>query len=285
MSFFGISHLHRVKKYAHNPYATLGLIGVSLIGVLALGWPFFAQPESIFARYSTQSPWLMALIVPVAVMLVAASSIGDRPDARSLAILAVLIALITAVRPLGAGVAGLEPVWVIVIVGARALGPTLGFALGALGLLTSALVTGGVGPWLPFQMLVAGWVGLGAALFFARLRGRGEVFALASYSLVAGFAIGWLLNLWFWPVSTVGLAQIGYDPGLSGAELLSRWVTFSLATSLGFDLPRALLTCALVALISAPTLRVIRRATRTISVLAPAPVPVGLGQTGLTATK
>ena len=37
-----------------------------------------------------------------------------------------------------------------------ALGPGFGFALGATTLMSSALITGGVGPWLPFQMIAAG---------------------------------------------------------------------------------------------------------------------------------
>jgi len=151
--------------------------------------------------------------------------------------------------------------------------------------LTSALVTGGVGPWLPFQMLVAGWVGLGAALVFSKVRGRSEVLILTAYSLVAGFAIGWLLNLWFWPVSTSGLAGIGYDPSITGFDLVMRWVSFSLVTSLSFDIPRALLTAVLVALVAAPVLRVTRRATRQISVLAPERVPQVLGQKGLLASR
>jgi energy-coupling factor transport system substrate-specific component len=263
----------------------ISLSVLSLIGVLALGWPFIADPDSILARYATQTPWLMALLVPIAITLVAANTLGHRPDARSIAILALLIALITAVRPLGAGTVGLEPVWAVVIIGARALGPSLGFALGSLGLLTSALVTGGVGPWLPFQMLVAGWVGLGAALVFRKTHGRAEVLVLTGYSLVAGVAIGWLLNLWFWPVSTSGLAGIGYDPSVTGIDLLMRWVTFSLVTSLSFDIPRALLTGLLVGLIAGPTLRVIRRATRKISVIAPEPSPKVLGQKGLVAAR
>jgi len=261
------------------------LILLSLIGALALGWPFIAEPNSTLASYATQAPWLMALVVPIAIMLVAANTLGQKPDARSIAILALLIALITAVRPLGAGVAGLEPVWAIVIIGARALGPSLGFALGSLGMLTSALVTGGVGPWLPFQMLVAGWVGLGAALLFSKVRGRSEVLILTAYSLVTGFAIGWLLNLWFWPVSTSGLAGIGYDPSITGFDLVMRWVSFSLVTSLSFDIPRALLTAVLVALVAAPVLRVTRRATRQISVLAPERVTQVLGQKGLLASR
>ena len=43
---------------------------------------------------------------------------------------------------------------------------------------TSALVTGGVGPWLPFQMLGAAWVGLGAGLL-PPAKGRAEIVLLA----------------------------------------------------------------------------------------------------------
>ena len=37
-----------------------------------------------------------------------------------------------------------------------------GFALGCTSLFASALLTAGVGPWLPFQMICAAWVGMGA---------------------------------------------------------------------------------------------------------------------------
>ena len=42
-------------------------------------------------------------------------------------------------------------------------------------LFASALLTGGVGPWLPFQMLGAGWVGFVAGLPAARRAGRREL--------------------------------------------------------------------------------------------------------------
>lgn len=259
-----------VRPRLDSTLSTLGLIAVSFIGVLALAWPFFSSPGSLLARYSTQAPWLMAAIVPIAVLLVVTSVLGNLPDARTLALLAVLIALITAIRPLGAGLAGLEPIWAVIIIGARTLGPSLGFSLGSLGLLTSALVTGGVGPWLPFQMLIAGWVGLGAALITPNARSKTEVAVLAGYGAACGLGVGWLLNLWFWPISTSGLAVIGYDPNLGGVELLGRWVSFSLATSLGFDIPRAILTCVVVALTAGPGLRVMRRVSKQIQIITPA---------------
>ena len=46
----------------------------------------------------------------------------------------------------------------------------------------------GVGPWLPFQMIAAGWVGFGAGLL-PQLRGRAEAPLIAAYGAVA--AIAW----------------------------------------------------------------------------------------------
>ena len=43
-------------------------------------------------------------------------------------------------------------------------GSRLGFMMGALTMLVSGpLTAGGIGPWTPYQMMAAGWVGLGAA--------------------------------------------------------------------------------------------------------------------------
>ena len=76
-----------------------------------------------------------------------------------------------ALRPLGAGTAGIETVFFLLVLAGRVYGPGFGFVLGSTTLFTSALLTGGVGPWLPFQMLAASWVGLGAGLL-PRASGR-----------------------------------------------------------------------------------------------------------------
>ena len=52
-----------------------------------------------------------------------------------------------ALRPLGAGTAGVELVFFLVILSGRVLGAGFGFVLGALTLFASALITSGVGPW------------------------------------------------------------------------------------------------------------------------------------------
>jgi energy-coupling factor transport system substrate-specific component len=187
-------------------------------------------------------------------------------DAKAIAILGVLAAVVCILRPLGAGTAGLEPIWFIIILGGRALGPGFGFSLGALSLAASALITGGVGPWLPFQMIAAAWVGLGAGLLPA-MRGRAEIGMLAAYGLVASMAYGLVMNLWFWPFlggleATAYSPAILFDPGAPVSENLGRWFAFSLVTSLGWDIPRGILTAVLILIAGRPLLTALTRASR-----------------------
>lgn len=151
-------------------WAAVGL--ATAVGLLAFGWPFLAEPGSTAVAHASDAPWLFAVVIPLVLLVVLAQIAEGGMDAKSIAILGVLAAVVTALRPLSAGTAGLEPIWFVIILGGRALGPGFGFALGSLSMASSALITGGVGPWLPFQMIAAAWVGLGAGLLprFARVR-------------------------------------------------------------------------------------------------------------------
>jgi energy-coupling factor transport system substrate-specific component len=145
------------------------------------------------------------------------------------------------------------------------LGRGFGFCLGAVTLLASALLTAGVGPWLPFQMFAAAWVGFGAGCLPRRARGRVEVAMLAAYGAGAGLAYGVLLNLSFWPFTVSGTgvtSTLAYSPGAPLADNLGRFVAFHLATSLGFDIPRAVFTALLITVTARPVLLALRRAAR-----------------------
>ena len=117
---------------------------VSVIGVMAFGWPLLAQPDSFVADRAVDAPLLFALLVPLLLAVAAVAMMDGGLDARRLAMLGVLAAVGAALRPLGAGMAGLEPMWIIVILGARALGSTGGFLLGATSMLVSGFITGGI---------------------------------------------------------------------------------------------------------------------------------------------
>lgn len=237
---------------------------VSLIGVVAFGWPLIAAPDSVAIAHAQDAPWLFAILVP-ALLLVVLTCIHDGVmDAKAVAMLGVLSAVVAVLRPLGGGTAGLEPIWVIIVLAGRALGPGFGFTLGATSLFASALLTGGVGPWLPFQMLGAAWVGLGAGLL-PPARGRAELALLTIYSAVACLAYGLVLNLWLWPFTTNLPAAIAFAPGAPVIENLLAWLRFTLVTSLGWDIPRAMLTIVLIWLAGPVVLTTLRRAGRRAS--------------------
>ena len=237
------------------------IVATTLVGIVAFGWPLIAAPQSDAVAHSADAPWLFVIVVPLLLAVVLAQFTDGGMDAKAVAVLGVLAAVVSAMRPLGGGTAGLEPIWVILVLGGRALGPGFGFSLGAVSLFSSALLTGGVGPWLPFQMLGAAWVGLGAGLL-PKAQGRAEILMLATYGAIAAFAYGLLLNLWFWPF-TAGLpSAIAFVPGAPLTENLSAWLHFTLLTSLGYDIPRAVLTVILILAAGPTILMALRRVSR-----------------------
>jgi energy-coupling factor transport system substrate-specific component len=124
----------------------------------------------------------------------------------------------------------------------------------------SAIVTGGIGPWLPFQMLALGWMGAGAGfvgLLTARLDPRLEVLALAVYGWVWGFVYGAIMNLWFWPFERGG--ALDWHPGLGPAATVHRYWQFYVATSLGWDAAAAVTNAILILVTGLVLMRTLRR--------------------------
>jgi energy-coupling factor transport system substrate-specific component len=236
----------------------------SAVGVLAFGWPLLIDPGAALAQ-GTDAPLVLAavLVSVLAVVFVALSDGGI--DVKAIAMLGLLSAVGAVLRPLSAGTAGVETVFLVIVLGGRVFGPGFGFALGSTTLFASALLTGGVGPWLPFQMLGASWVGLGAGLLPSRLRGRSEVVALAVYAAIAGLGYGLVLNLSWWPFQVGGSTALSFVAGDPVAANLRRFWFFSLATSLGWDVGRAVTTALGVVVLGRPVLAILRRgATRAV---------------------
>src|SRR5690606_357443 len=147
-------------------------------------WPLLWTPPETFA-HTTDAPFAFLAIIPVLIAVVLAELHRGGLDAKALAMLGVLSAANAALRPLGAGTAGVETVFFLLVLAGRVYGRGFGFVLGSTSLFASALLTGGVGPWLPFQMMASSWIGLGAGLLPAkRLRGRWELVLLATYGAV-----------------------------------------------------------------------------------------------------
>lgn len=250
-----------------RPRSTVAMLVASAVGVVAFGWPLLAPPDAPIAQVG-DAPLLFALLLPLLLAVVLAEVADGGIDAKTIAMLGVLAAVGAALRPLGTGVAGLEPVFFLLVLAGRAYGPAFGFVLGATTLFASALVTAGVGPWLPFQMFAAAWVGAGAGLL-PRARGGRELALLALYGAVVGLLYGLALNLSFWPFTLGTDTAISFVAGDPVGDNVRRFLAFSAVTSLGFDIPRALLTAVLVALTGKPILRALRRAGRRAAFAAP----------------
>lgn len=238
---------------------TTALALASIVGFLAFFWPFLADSDSLAAQSSGVTPFLFAVIMGLVLIVVLAQISMGHVHTRTIALLGLLIALITALRPLGAGLAGIEPIWVVVIVGGCAFGPAFGFTLGSVSLFTSALVTAGVGPWLPFQMVAAGWIGMLAGLL-ARSAGKStNRWILAGFGAGTALLYGLLLNAWFWPTAVNLPQQLAFIPGAALAENAVHLWRFTVTTSLGFDIPRALLTAVVLFFIGVPFVRLLQR--------------------------
>ncbi len=259
--------------------AGLMLVLASVAGVIAFAWPFFvsAHSASTNSAHSADAPYVLVALMVIVVAVTLAELAEGRLDVKSLAILGMLAAGMAALRIPSPGMDGFEPMWFLLILAARVFGPGFGFVLGAVGMATSALLTGGIGPWLPYQMLAAGWVGLGAGLL-PGARGRAEMLVLSAYGFVAGIAYGAVMNLWFWPFVTGSASSISFVPALGPLANLHRFVLFDLTTSLGFDLPRSIVTLAFLLTVGPAVLRAMRRVSRKAlflpaSAVADAPLP------------
>jgi len=234
----------------------LGLASVA--GLLAFGWPLILSPGSGL-EHSTDAPLVLAGLL-VAVLGVVFVSLSDGGiDVKAVAVLGLLSAVGAVLRPLSAGTAGVELIFLVIVLGGRVFGPGFGFALGSTTVFASALLTGGVGPWMPFQMLAASWVGLGAGLLPRRPRGRREVVLLVGYGAVAALAFGVAMNLSFWPFQLGTGTSLSFLPGAALGTNLHRFVLYSAATSLGWDLGRAVTTGLGLALVGGPILVALRR--------------------------
>ncbi|MFM7860168.1 MAG: ECF transporter S component, partial [Candidatus Nanopelagicaceae bacterium] len=188
-------------------------------------------------------------------------------DPKSLALLAVLSAIIAALRPLGAGAAGIEPMWFLLILSGYVFGATFGFLLGAISMLLSAFLTGGFGPWLPYQIFAGAWIGFIAGSL-PKIR-RFEIPVIAFISLFLAEIFGLLMDLQFWPFALGPKTQLSYIPDAAIIENLERFLIYHLTTSMAWNVPRALFTAALILAVGPGVLNALKRAARRASFATP----------------
>jgi energy-coupling factor transport system substrate-specific component len=242
----------------------------SLIGVFAFIAPFF-QPA--IAQNTTgmggqiYSPLFLVALLALSLGALMLEAQGRMMNAKLIALLGVLIAINSALRfaenalP---GPGGFTPIFMLIILTGAVLGARIGFLMGALTLLVSAIITGGVGPWLPYQMFTAGWMGMSASILGKATDSAHRLthqLPILLFSAAWGFLYGAIMNLWSWPFQAGDPAQ-SWQAGLTVLDGVKRYAVFYVATSLWWDAFAAIGNVVLIALFGPPTLKVLRRFKR-----------------------
>jgi len=235
---------------------------LTAVGVAAFLYPFWLPSSTIDvdAAHAGDAPIVAGLVGLLALGAVMLEIRRGTMNGATVAILGVLSAAAGMMKllDLPGGGSGL---FFLLILGGAAFGPRFGFLLGLSSFAVGAVLTGGIGPWLPFQMLALAWMGAGAGvvgLAVRRLPAWAEVGALVAYGWMWGFVYGAILNLWFWPWFA-GDSQLSWRPGLSVGETLSHYWSFYVATSLAWDAAGATANALATAVLARPVLRSLRR--------------------------
>ncbi len=173
-----------------RPALVYVLVGV--VGVAAFLYPFWL-PSTAFpdAAHSTDAPlWTAA----ISILVVAALALEVRRgtmNGATVAVLGVLAASAGMLRlvELPGNNAG---IFFLVVLGGVAFGPRFGLLLGLTAMAASAFITGGIGPWLPFQMLGLGAMGATSGVlgrWTCRLEPHVEVGVVAGVRMVVGLRL------------------------------------------------------------------------------------------------
>ena len=234
---------------------------MTLVGAAAFLYPFWLPGKALPNNaHSGDAPLVAALVGALVIGAVLLEVRRGTMNGATIALLGVLSASAGLLRLLHFPGGG-NGIYFLVILAGVAFGPRFGLLLGLCAMGLSAIITGGIGPWLPFQMLALGWMGGSAGLLgriTARLGPRQEIGALALFGWGWGFVYGAIMNLWFWPFVRDG-GPLSWRPGMSAGETLHHYWSFYVATSLGWDAAAALTNAVLIAITGLALLRALRR--------------------------
>jgi energy-coupling factor transport system substrate-specific component len=254
---------------------SLAVYGLStILGITAFLYPFFlptVEKNAMMGQAHAQdAPLVLTMLVGACFLAMLLEVQAQSGGAKLVALVGILVSINAILRFAEVVIpvpGGFSPIFFLILLTGYVYGGRFGFLMGSLTLLVSALITGGLGPWLPYQMYTAGWVGLSAPLCrpLVDLSGRrdkwGEVVLLALFGGIWGLAYGAIMNIWFWPFA-VGPAAQHWQPGMGWSDTVSRYLVFYMVTSFGWDMVRLAGNVTLVLAFGLPTLRALRRFER-----------------------
>lgn len=259
------------------------------VGVLAFTYPFLAAAGGGAQQGlvpGQEAPLLTAALVGLSVMALLVELQGRSLGAKTVAMLGVLVAVTSVLRFLEVAFpmpGGFSPIFAPIIIAGYVFGGRFGFLMGTFTLLASGLITGGVGPWLPYQMFTAGWAGLTAGWLAAATRwikkqtgkasdtpyarDRSSLGTKLDLPILSVFAFSWgllygaIMNVYFWPFAA-GPPEQTFQPGIGIGETLARYGVFYAVTSLTWDVARAAGNVALILTLAKPMIKTLERFRR-----------------------
>jgi energy-coupling factor transport system substrate-specific component len=251
-------------------YRLLGLLTdvfVFVLGFLSLISPFILPQARNLSSQTTAFPIMVSLIIMLCLLIMVFEAQSSLLDSKMIAFLAVLTAINAGLRFLEnaiPGPGGFSPTFFLIILSGYFFGSRIGFLMGAMTLFISGLITGGIGPWLPGQMITAGWVGQSAVLITLLVNPLGwkdkpgEIVLLAVFGAFWGMFYGLIMNLWFWPFLGVGIGQT-FTQTASASENLQRYLAYYLTTSLVWDITRTIGNVLMIIIMAKPVLKIFQR--------------------------
>ena len=133
-----------------------------VLGAAAFLYPFWLPATALPSQaHSGDAPLVAALVGALVVAAVMLEVRRGTMNGATVAILGMLSAVAGLLRLIDLPGGG-SGIFFLVILAGAAFGPRFGLLLGLCAMAVSAIVTGGIGPWLPFQMLALSWMGAGA---------------------------------------------------------------------------------------------------------------------------
>lgn len=243
--------------YRYLNYLIFALI--TILGLVAFLYPFFLpiyqKNVPMGSEHSPDATLVAFLLVILIITMIYANFNSGNINSKLVSFLGVLIGIDVILR-LVPSIMGFSAIFFLMILVGYVFGGTSGFIIGSLSLLVSSLFLGQIGPWLPFQMLAAGWMGASGALI-PRLKGKKEIIVLSLWGLLCGYVYGLIMNIWFWPYLSGG--SMYYEEGMHLLEILKRYFVFYFATSFIYDTFRAVGNFLLLLILGIPLLKIFTR--------------------------
>lgn len=239
-----------------------GLVYVlsGVIGAAAFLYPFLLRAQG--QDYNGGATLLLTTgLILLCLVVLLLETQGQMINAKMMAVLGLLVAITAILRFVDNAVpipGGFSPIFAPIILAGYVFGARFGFLMGVLTLLVSALITGGVGPWLPYQMFTTGWVGLTAGWLPHPTRPRTRLYLLALFGLGWGFLFGLIINLYSWPF-WIGDMALRWEPGSNLWTTIHHYLAYYAVTSLWWDIVGAVGNLLLIMVLAQPVLATLQR--------------------------